>query len=228
MAEAARLRAVAVDLDRPAGERGRDEPRDHHAVLPALTRADGVEEACDHAVEPALLVVRECEELVERLRLRVGPAARGRRPVHAKSLLVQRLGLATVSVHLGRGGDEHALVESVAVVEHRLGALDVRHQGVHRLLDDETHSDRRSEVEDDVATMHELVDDRRLQDRVDDQVKVPALAQMRDVPLRPGRQVVEDEHFPAVLQQELCEVGADEARAAGDQSALGHGPFHSR
>ena len=39
VAEAARLRAVAVHLERPAGERGLDEARDHHPVLTALPRA---------------------------------------------------------------------------------------------------------------------------------------------------------------------------------------------
>src|SRR5690242_16517505 len=38
VAEAARLRAVTVDLEWPSGERGGDEAGDHHSVLPALPR----------------------------------------------------------------------------------------------------------------------------------------------------------------------------------------------
>ena len=38
VAEAARLRAVAVDLERPARQRALDETRDHHPVLAALSR----------------------------------------------------------------------------------------------------------------------------------------------------------------------------------------------
>ena len=76
VAEAARLRAVAVDLERVACKRRLNEAGNDHAVLPALARPDRVEEAHDHAVEPALLVVGERQELVERLRLRVRPAPR--------------------------------------------------------------------------------------------------------------------------------------------------------
>ena len=92
---------------RAAGLQARLETKrgNHHAVLPALARPDRVEEADDHAVEAALLVVGEREELVERLRLRVRPAARGRRPVQALALLVERLGLLPVAVHLGGGRD---------------------------------------------------------------------------------------------------------------------------
>ena len=46
-----------------------------HPVLAALTRADGVEEPGDDAVEAALLVEGEREELVHRLRVGVEPAA---------------------------------------------------------------------------------------------------------------------------------------------------------
>src|SRR5581483_1423147 len=114
--EAARLRAVAVDLERPSGECVRDEARDHHPVLPALPGTDRVEEPHDDAVEPALLVVSQCEELVERLRLRVRPAPRRRRAVHALALLRERLWLTPVAVDFRRRRDEHALAESVAVV----------------------------------------------------------------------------------------------------------------
>src|SRR5207302_9466764 len=87
VAEAARLRAVPVDLERTACERGLDESRDDHAVLAALTRTDRVEEPDDDAVEPTLLVICEREELVQRLRLGVRPAARRRRAVHPLALL---------------------------------------------------------------------------------------------------------------------------------------------
>ena len=157
MAEAPRLRPVAEDLDRLAVERGGHEARNDHAVLTALTRPDGVEQAHDHAVEPALLVVREGEKLVERLRLRIRPAPCGGRPVHPLALFAECLGLAPVAVHLGRGRDEHALAEAMTVIEHLFGPLDVRDERVHGLLDDQPDADGCSEMEDDVAAMHELV-----------------------------------------------------------------------
>src|SRR5262249_24182995 len=109
---------------------------------------------------PALLVVGEREELVEGLRLRIRPPACRRRPIETAALLVERLGLAAVAVDLRSRGDEHALPKAGAVLEHVLRPLDVRHERVHRLLDDQAYADCGREMEDDVATMHELVDDR--------------------------------------------------------------------
>ena len=55
VAEAARLVAVAVDLERLVRERGAHEAGDDHPVLAALPRADGVEEARDDDAEIPLL-----------------------------------------------------------------------------------------------------------------------------------------------------------------------------
>ncbi len=131
----------------------------------------------------------------------------------------ERLRLAPVAVHLRRRRDEHALAEAVAVLEHVLRPLDVRDERVHRLLDDQADADRRGEVVDDVAAVDELVDDGRLENGVDDEVEVAAVAQMRDVALGAGGQVVEDEDLPAVGEEQLGEMRADEAGAAGDQGA---------
>ena len=64
-----------------------------------------------------------------------------------------------VAVDLRRRCDQHALPEAVAVLEHDLGALEVRDQGVHRLLDDEPDADGRCKVVDDITLVYELVDD---------------------------------------------------------------------
>ena len=61
---------------------------------PLCRGPDRVEEADDHAVEAALLVVGEREELVHRLRVGVGPAPCGRRPVDAAGVLLERQLLA--------------------------------------------------------------------------------------------------------------------------------------
>src|SRR5258708_1923293 len=85
----------------PRPEHAADEARDHHPVLTALPRADRVEEAHDHAVEPALVVRGKREELVDRLRLGVQPALLGRRSVHAPVALGKRPLLAVIAVDLG-------------------------------------------------------------------------------------------------------------------------------
>ena len=164
-------RAVAVDLERLAGERAADEPRDDHAVLAALAGADRVEEPRDDDIEPGLLVMREREELVHGLRVGVRPAALRRRPVDAAVVLGERPLLAVVAVDLGGRGDEDALAEGVRVLEHDLGAAEVGDERPHGLLDDEPHADRGGEVVDDVAAVDELVHDRRREHRVDDEVE---------------------------------------------------------
>ena len=118
-----------------------------------------------------------------------------------------------VAVDLRGRGDEHALAEPGAVVEHDLGALEVRDERVHRLLDDQPHADRRRQVVDDVALVHELVDDRRLEHRVDDEVEVAARRiRCSTFRIEPGREVVERVDLPAVVEQPFAEMRADEAR----------------
>jgi hypothetical protein len=214
MAEAARLAAVAVDLERRVRERARDEARDHHPVLAALARADGVEEPDDHAVETALLVVREREELVHRLRVGVRPAPLRRRAVHAARVLGERRLLAVVAVDLGGRGDEHPLAEAVAVLEHGLRPLDVRDERVHGLLDDQADADGGGEVVDDVCLVHQLVYDRMREHGVDDEVEIAPFLQVGDVVVRACREIVQGPHLAAVLEQALAEVRADEPRAA--------------
>ena len=88
-----------------------------------------------------------------------------------------------VAVDLGARGDEHGLLESRAVLEHVLGALDVGEQRAARLLDDELDADRCREVVHDVAAVHELADDGRRENRVDDEMEPLALAELRDIGL---------------------------------------------
>ena len=150
---------------------------------------NGVEEPDDHAVEPALLVEAEREKFVDRLRVRVQPPALAHRAVDAAIVLRQRPFLAVVAVDLGARRDEHALVELVAVLEHRLRSAHVRDHGVHRLLDDQPHADRGGEVVHDVALVDELADDRRREHGVDDEMEAWVVTQELDVAVGSGGQV---------------------------------------
>ena len=118
------------------------------------------------------------------------------------------------------------LLNRLQSLEDGLRALDVRDQRLHGLLDDQPDADRGGEVEDDVALVDELVDDVVRQDRVDDQVEVRALLEMGHVLRRAGRQVVEREDLPAVGQEQLAQVRADEAGTTRDQR-LGPGAASS-
>jgi hypothetical protein len=50
-------------------------------------------------------------------------------------------------------------------------------------------------------------------------MEVAPVAQVRDIPFRSGGEVVEDEDLDAAIEEELGEVGTDEAGAARDESA---------
>ena len=217
MTEAARLLAVPENLERFPGQRTLDEAGHHHPVLPGLAGADGVEQPGDDAVETPFLVVREREELVHGLRVCVRPAPLRRRSVYAARLLVQRVFVAMVAVDLRRRCDQHALPEAVAVLEHDLGALEVRDQGVHRLLDDEPDADGRCKVVDDITLVYELVDDGAVEHGIDHEVEVCVAGQVLDVRQRARGEVVERPDLPTLIEEELAEVGADEPCPARDQ-----------
>jgi hypothetical protein len=48
----------------------------------------------------------------------------------------------------------------VAILENELRATEIRDECPNRLLDDQSHADRSGQVVDDVAAIHELIDDR--------------------------------------------------------------------
>ena len=181
MAETPRLMPVAVDLDRLATKRVRDERRDHHAVLATLPRPDGVEEPGDRAVQIVLDGVGESEELVHRLRIRIRPSALGRRSVDPSRCFLEGSLLAVIAVDLGGRSDQDALAEAMAMLEDELCATEIRDERPHGLLDDQAHPNRCGKVIDDVAAVDQLVHHRRLQDAVDDQVEAVAIAKVLDV-----------------------------------------------
>ena len=103
------------------------------------------------------------------------------------------------------------------MLQHDLGAVDVRLERVHRLFDDQLDADGRGQMKDDVAAIDHLGQQRLVGHRVDDVRESRMVFQVRDVVDRAGREVVEDEHLVAVGQQPLGEMRSDEAGAAGNQ-----------
>ncbi len=94
----------------------------------------------------------------------------------------------------------------MTVLEHDLGAPEVRDQRLYRLLDDEPHAHGRGKVVHDVAFVDELVDDRRMQHRVDDEVETRSITEILDVVERSGREIVEHPDLVALIQEQLREV----------------------
>ena len=81
IAEAANLRAVAVDAKWFVGQCGFDEAWEDHAVVSDLARSDGVEESGDDGGKPVLVPVGESEIFIEGFGAGVGPAGEGGRAV---------------------------------------------------------------------------------------------------------------------------------------------------
>ena len=164
VAEAARLRAVAVHGDRLARQRLPHEVRDHHAVAAGLARPHGVEEA--HDDRPAASVSFQYASarnssiaLLQAYAQRcfgVGPSTR------SASSLEGHVG--ALAVHLGGRRDDDQLLLLVRVLEHDLGAVHVGLDRVDRLLDDQLHADGRGEVEHDVAVVDQLGEQRLVRD----------------------------------------------------------------
>ena len=141
-----------------------------------------------------------------------------RRPQDEIRVLAERHVVA-LAVDLGGRGDHDQLLLLVGVLEHHFGAVHVGLDRADRLLDDQLDADGRGEMKNDVAAVDELREERLVLDRVDEVFESAAALEMRDVFDGAGRQVVEDEHLVAAIEQRLGEMRADEPGAAGDQRA---------
>ena len=94
---------------------------------------------------------------------------------------------------------------------------------MHRLLDDQADADGGGQVVDDVALVDELADDRRREHGLDDEVEVRRdRGRCATFASRPGGDVVQRPDLAAVVEQQLGEMRADEAGAAGDQRLSRH------
>ena len=70
-----------------------------------------------------------------------------------------------------------------------------------------------------VGLTHKPLQSIHVEDRVVDEVETFVPEMVRDVAGLAHRQVVQDGDFMALLHQGVHQVGADEARAAGDQDS---------
>jgi hypothetical protein len=95
---------------------------------------------------------------------------------------------------------------------------------VDGLLDDQPHADRCRHVEDDVAPVDEVADDRGRERRVDDQVVGP-VAQVGDV-LEGALETSSSTSLPAAHEESLG--GADEPGPADDERLSCHAKRLSR
>ena len=202
-------------------ERLPDEGRQHHAVLPGLPRPDRVEQPHDHDRQLPLLPVGEREELVEQLAAGVGPAVLDGRAEHQLGAFAEGH-VRALAVHLRRGGEHDQLLLLVRVLEHDLGAVHVRLDRVHRPFDDQLHADGGGQMEDDVAAVDPLGEQRLVVDGVDHVREAGALLRCEMFSMDPvDRLSMTPTSWPR-CEQSFGEVRSDEPGTSRDQG------FHRR
>ena len=104
-------------------------------------------------------------------------------------------------------------------LEHRDCALDVRREGVKRLLDYQLDADRRGEVNDDVTAANGLVNRQFVKHRSLDEAEAWIVLDRVKIDQAPRRERIEDDDLVPGFEQRLCQVRTDEASTAGDQIA---------
>jgi hypothetical protein len=67
--------------------------------------------------------------------------------------------------------------------------------------------------------IHRAIDVKRFADIVLQRFEIAVAAKVSDIAGRSGDEVVDAEDLPAIAEQPLAEVGAEEARATGDDRA---------
>ena len=216
MCKRARLSAVAEHGDRLAGEGLPHEVRDHHPVSTGLTRSDSVEKANDDDRQLPLFPVGQRQELVDRLAARVCPPMLRSRSEHEISVFAERHIIA-LAVDLGGRSNHHELFFLVGVLQHNLGAMHVRFDRMYRLLDNQLHPDGGCKVEHHVASVDELGQQRFVVDRVDEVFEPGPAFEMGDVVDRSGREIIQDQHLAALIEQRFRQMRPDEPGAAGYQ-----------
>ena len=163
-------------------------------------------------------MVRQSQVLVERLRARVRPARRGRRPVHHVVVLVKGHALA-LAVDLRAAGNQHRGPPEGTIggaPQQGAGLLGVGLDAADRVCNHELDPDGRGHVVDLVELVASGLRP------VEPFPKVgmhegQTLVGIGQVRADAGREIVHDHHGIAAGQQPLDQMGTNKARAAGDQ-----------
>ena len=157
--------------------------------------------------------VRVGQDLLDRLGLAVGPAARERAPEDPVVLLAE-LVARVLAVDLARARDQHLGAVLVGLLEDDLATADVRRQALERLVHDQLNADGGREVEADVGPGHEVIEQVGVEDAAKDELDAISLAQVLDV-LEPTSAEVVQQDQAVAAGKEGVGMGADEAGSAG-------------
>jgi hypothetical protein len=215
-AEGTRLFAVAEDGQGFAGQGLHHEVGNHAAVVFVHARAVGVEDARDADLDAVLVGVGRGQRLGATLALVVAGARADGIDVAPIGFRLRVLG--RIAVHFAGRGNQHARAALAGHVEQVQRALDGGANGAHGIALVVNGRRRASQVED-LVHLH----GQRLLHVVAEKLEARMLAQVRDVGVRAGEEVVQAHDLVPVGQQALAQVRADKARASSDQYAFaGH------
>src|SRR5579863_6732753 len=107
MRETAGLTAIAKNSQGLPGKCLLNEGRQDHPVAPSLPRTDSIEQPDNGDRKPALAMVSQRQELINRLGARIAPAPFRGWPKH-EVVLFREGKLGGLAVNFGGGGDQHA------------------------------------------------------------------------------------------------------------------------
>jgi len=217
--EVTRLGAVAVNLERPAGEPPENEAGDHRRVLRlrVLTRAEHVEvaepdglDAVETGPDGRVLLARRFGRCVRRDRRR--------------RLVFALREIRAVAVDRRRRRVDHARNPAApGGLQHVERAVDVVRVRTQRVLHRTRHRPHRRLVVDHAGAARGAEHHGQRADVPAEHLEVaPESRREPEVGARARREVVEDAHARAVREEPLDEVRADEAGAARHEREVAH------
>src|SRR5262245_5503015 len=122
MAEAAALLPVPIHEQIFSSEGARNEIWEHHPVMRALSRSDGVEKTHYDPRQAGFFPMRQDQKLIECLRRGISPAVLMCRSFHAVPILAER-NVVGFSINFAGTGQQHSLTIPRGGMENRSRAL---------------------------------------------------------------------------------------------------------
>src|SRR5579875_499225 len=213
-----RLLTRAKNRERCTGKGLRHKIRQHHSITARLARPNGVEKPGDNYRQFLLLPVREGQKFIQRFRSSITPSTFGSWSQDQIRILAKRYSRA-FPVDFRCGCNEHEFFLFVGGVQNQLSSVHIRLDCSYGALYDQAHPDRRCEMEDNIGFINHLIQKMPVLQAVEDVVELWRALQMTNVFNAPRREVVENEHFISLSEQCFRQMGSNEPRSSGDQSA---------
>lgn len=214
MCKTARLLATTVDRQRLAAHGLLHEAWQDHAVVAALTRPDGIEQARDDDWQTALFGMCRTQPLAHRLGAGIATAqAFGRTGANLGSLH-ERYRPIAVDLAARRNQHRHAVLR--ASPQNGLRRMQVGLHDGQRFFGETTHTNDASQMEDQIGAGDSALRDITIGSRLNGDLEARMVSNGFEVVQLASRQVIDDVHRVVVGQEQLNQMGADEPSTTGD------------